>query len=96
MESQLSSKRPLSCVVSSCDKAKYYTNVLLVDPKVSTGASEIHRFELMDKLRPTKRSHRGKATNIINVKWSPSEFDDFDRCLAKEYPMTSLMKFSCS
>ena len=73
MASLTNRKRLLSCIVSSCDEAEYYTEVSLVDPKVSTCAGEIHRFKLVDDLTPSKHSHWGQMTQvIINVKWSPS------------------------
>ena len=73
MASLTNRKRLLSCIISSCDEAEYYTQVSLVDPKVSPCTGGIHRFELVDDLTPSKHGHWGKMTQvIINVKWAPS------------------------
>lgn len=73
MASLTNQERLLSSIVSSCYEAEYFTEeVSLVDPKVSTCAGETHRVKLVDDLTPSKHSHWGRMTQVINVKWSPS------------------------
>lgn len=71
MASRTPGKRLLTHIVSLCDKVEYHTEVIYTGLKASAGTGEIHGFELVDELTPSKQSHGGKRTTfIINAKWS--------------------------